>query len=193
MKLPADWRPAAKVAADAGVRPDIQSLGPFRWSPYDAPSWSLPDSQGQTKSLADYRGKPVLVMFYLGSVCSRCIEQLNVFAPVTKDFQAAGIPIVAVSTDSPEGLHKTFEQAKDAQGFPFPILSDTSLQAFKAYRAFDDFEKMPLHGTFLIDGNGMVRWQDIGYQPFREATWLLGEAKRLLSVPAEEKRATAAK
>jgi peroxiredoxin len=193
LKLPADWRTPVKVAADAGVRPDIQTLGPFRWHPYTAPSWSLPDSQGQTKSLADYRGKPVLVVFYLGSVCARCIEQLNVFAPLTKEFADAGIPIVAVSTDSTDGLHKTFEQAKEAQGFPFPILSDVGLEAFKAYRAYDDFEKIPLHGTFLIDGNGSVRWQDISYQPFKDGTWLLGEAKRLLSVPVEEKQSTAAK
>jgi hypothetical protein len=38
-----------------------------------------------------------------------------------------------------------------------------------------------------------VRWQDIGYQPFREARWLLGEAKRLLSVPLSEPKTTARK
>jgi len=49
------------------------------------------------------------------------------------------------------------------------------------------------HGTFLIDGNGLVRWQDISYQPFRDASWLLGEAEALLSVPVVEKQTTAAK
>jgi peroxiredoxin/tetratricopeptide (TPR) repeat protein len=183
LKLPNDWRVPAVVAADAGVRPDIHSLGPFRWQPYAAPSWSLLDNVGVRQSLADYRGKPVLVIFYLGSGCGHCIEQLNVFAPMTGEFADAGIPMVAVSTDSPEGLNKTFELAKDAGGFPFPIMSDVGLEVFKAYRAYDDFEHIPLHGIFLIDGAGLVRWQDIGYQPFREAKWLLGEAKRLLSVP----------
>jgi len=184
LKLPTDWRAPAKVAADAGVRPDIQALGPFRWQPYAAPSWSLPESEGRVRSLADYRGKPVLVVFYLGSGCGGCIEQLNAFAPLTREFADAGLPIVAVSTDSPDGLSKTFEKAKDGHGFPFPIVSDASLTTFQAYRAFDDFEFIPLHGTFLIDGAGFVRWQDIGFQPFQDAKWLLGEAKRLLSVPA---------
>jgi peroxiredoxin len=91
-----------------------------------------------------------------------------------------------VSTDSADGLHKTFEKAKDGDGFKFPILSDASLATFKAYRAYDDFEHIPLHGTFLIDGAGRVRWQDISYQPYKDADWLLGEAKRLLSVPVAD-------
>jgi peroxiredoxin/tetratricopeptide (TPR) repeat protein len=191
LKLPADWRLPAKPAADIGARPELATLGPFRWKPYVAPAWTLPNSQHQPHSLSEFRGRPVLVMFYLGSGCSHCIEQLNAFSPMTKDFAAAGIPMVAVSTDSPEGLHKTLEQAKTEGGFFFPILSDTSLATFKAYRAFDDFEGIPLHGTFLIDSDGFVRWQNIGYQPFSDAKWLLEEAKRLLSVPKPDTRTTA--
>jgi hypothetical protein len=55
------------------------------------------------------------------------------------------------------------------------------LKTFKAYRAYDDFEKMPLHATFLIDGGGKVRWQDISYEPFTDVTFLLAESRRLLA------------
>lgn len=192
-KLPPDWRAQAIAAKDVGARPDIKTLGPFRWHPYPAPAWSLVDQHGLPQSLAAYHGHPVLVVFYLGSGCARCIEQLNIFAPLNHDFSAAGISIVAVSRDSADGLQRTFEKSKEASGFPFPILSDFSLDAFKAYRAYDDFENMPLHGVFLIDGEGQVRWQNISYQPFREAQWLLGESKRLLSVPGPIESKTAAK
>ena len=40
---------------------------------------------------------------------------------------------------------------------------------------------MPLHGAFLIDGNGLVRWQDIRFEPFMDAPFLLAESKRLLA------------
>lgn len=186
LKLPADWRIPAVVASDVGVRPDIKTLGAFRWHPYVAPTWNLVDAHGTPQSLETYRGRPVLVVFYLGSGCARCIEQLNALAPLAPGFDTAGISIVAISRDSPEGLQHTFEKAKQASGFPFPILSDVTLGAFKAYRAYDDFEKMPLHGLFLIDQNGLVRWQNISFQPFTDGQWLLGEAKRLLSVPAGE-------
>ncbi len=182
-KLSAEWRAPAVVAADVGVRPELKSLGPFRWHPSAAPSWNLADSEGRWHALADFHGKPVLVVFYLGGGCAGCMEQLNIFAPMTQPFAEAGIPIVAVSTDSSDGLHRTFEQAKGGHGFPFPIVSDAGFDVFKAYRAFDDFERIPLHGTFLVDGDGFVRWQNIGYEPFRDAQWLLSEAKRLLSVP----------
>ena len=130
--------------------------------------------------------------------------QLNDFAPLTKKYAAAGIPIVAVSTDSPAGLAETFSTFSEAEAaeteakasagsegetkqpeaknpFPFPLLSDEKLDRFKAFRAYDDFEKMALHGTFLIDSRGQIRWQDISYEPFMKAEWLLEECQRLLS------------
>ena len=183
LKLAADWRAAKTVAPDVGERPDLAKLGPFRWHPSAAPEWSLSDQHGKQMSLADFKGKPVLIVFYLGSGCAGCMEQLNVFGPKVKAFADAGVQVIAVSTDSADGLQKTFEKAKEGQTFGFPIVSDAGLGAFKAYRAFDDFEHIPLHGTFLVDGAGLVRWQDISYQPFRDADWLLGESKRLLSVP----------
>lgn len=192
LQLPKDWRTPRTIAPDVGERPDLAKLGPFRWQPYHAPDFSLPDRDGKPVSLASRRGKPVLVVFYLGAGCSHCIQQLNTFAPLAKDYDAAGIEIIAVSTDTIDGLHKTFDQAKDAAGFPFQIVSDHALGAFHAYRAFDDFEGMPLHGTFLIDATGLVRWQNISYQPFTEAKWLLDEAKRLLAVPMLPSSATTA-
>ena len=69
--------------------------------------------------------------------------------------------------------------------FPFPLVSDAELRIFKAYRVFDDFENQPLHGTFLIDRDGLVRWQDISYEPFSEVDFLLKEAKRLLRLPTQ--------
>jgi peroxiredoxin len=191
-KLPKDWRAPRTVAPDVGERPDLAKLGPFRWQPYAAPDFSLADQNHQPLSLESRHGKPVLVVFYLGAGCSGCMTQLNTFAPLTQAYADAGIEIIAVSTDTPEGLAKTFEHAKDAAGFPFQIASDHDLAAFHAYRAFDDFESIPLHGTFLIDGTGLVRWQNISYQPFTEAKWLLDEAKRLLAIPAQPGAATVA-
>ena len=65
--------------------------------------------------------------------------------------------------------------------FPFPLLSDPEKTAFRAYRAYDDFENMPLHGTFLIDAVGRIRWQNISFDPFTHPGFLLEESVRLLS------------
>ncbi len=177
-----NWRLAPEPADDLGVRPELASLGPFQWEPPVAPGWSLKDAEGKTVSLDDYRGRPVLVIFYLGKGCTHCMEQLNAFAPMQEKYAEAGIEIVAVSTDSPEGLKITYRISDDEaeNPFPFSLLSDEGLGTFKEYRAYDDYEAMALHGTFLIDGEGKVRWQDIGFKPFMHPEFLLEESVRLL-------------
>ena len=178
---PADWRARAVVPSDVGKRPPLKDLGPFRWQPSPAPAWRLVDLRGKPVSLKDYRGKPLVLIFYLGSGCPHCIEQLNAFGPLVPQFAAAGISVAAVSTETVDGLKQTFKKSKFAS--EFSLLSDHQLKAFKAYRAFDDFENVPLHGTFFIDGDGLLRWHDISYEPFTDAKFVLDEATRLLSLP----------
>ncbi|MEI6713783.1 MAG: redoxin domain-containing protein [Verrucomicrobiota bacterium] len=178
-----DWRQKGEVLKDIGVRPALESLGPFRWGPQSAPAWVLPADSGRFMRSEEWKEKNVLMMFYLGSGCIHCIEQLNQFAPFTEAYQKEGITLLAVSADSQAELHKTLEKAKNGGGFPFGIVADPTLETFKKYRAYDDFEQQALHGLFLIDGEGRVRWQNISYQPFNQPEWLLNEAKRLLALP----------
>jgi peroxiredoxin len=178
--LPQDWRVSTTKKKDVGKRPTLDSLGPFRWEPYTAPDWKLADARNKQISLAECKGRPVLVVFYLGRGCTHCLEQLSLLADAAKDFDGQGIRIVAVSTDGGEALQKSTSGGK--MEFPFPIVSDKSLKTFKAYRAYDDFEQMPLHATFLIDGYGKVRWQDISFDPFTGVKFLLAESKRLLKL-----------
>ena len=182
--LPEDWRETIQPATDVGKRPPLETLGPFRWQPWPAIDWALKKSDGRELGLKSYEGRPVILIFYLGHGCLQCMEQLNAFAPKAREFDRAGISLVAISTDSVEGLRKTLAQSSSGNGFPFPVVSDEPLATFKAYRAYDDFEEMALHGTFLIDGNGFVRWQDISFAPFKDTEFLLKESQRLLNLPA---------
>ena len=175
-----DWRIESKAADDVGERPDLNSLGPFRWSPSPAPSWVLENAEGQRRSSAEFQGRPHVVIFYLGIGCLHCAEQLQAFAPKVKVFEEAGLSLVAVSTDGLKTLQESIDNYGD-DGMPIPLVSNESLDVFRAFRAYDDFEEQPLHGTFLIDGDGMVRWQDVGYEPFMDPTFVLNEAKRLLA------------
>jgi peroxiredoxin len=186
-----DWRVAPKDPADVGERPSLDSLGPFRWHPSPAADWQLRTADGRSIGLHDFRGKPVVVLFYLGHGCVHCTEQLSAFAPVAKDFEQAGISIVAISTDTVEELSKSLNavKTKDDATFPIPLVSDAAKDVFKKYRAYDDFENLPLHATFLVDGRGQVRWQDIAAEPFSDAKFLLAEAKRLLAQAGDEQAA----
>lgn len=152
---------------------------------YTAPGLTLPDRHGELVSLDDHPGRPVLIVFYLGAGCPHCIEQLQALAPMHKDFVEAGIKVIAVSTDTIPGLQETYEVADiDGEGdktLPFTLVSDSSLDRFRAFRAFDEFSDKPIHGAFLLDGERRVLWQNTGKQPFMQIEFLLEEAKRLLS------------
>lgn len=175
-----DWRAESSLADDVGERPDLDSLGPFRWRPTLAPSWVLEDAEGKRRSSAEFQGQPHIVIFYLGVGCLHCAEQLQVFAPKMKEFEEAGLSLVAISTDSVRTLKQSVDDYEEP-GMPIPVVSNDTLDVFKAYRVYDDFEDQPLHGTFLIDGDGLVRWQDISYEPFMDPKFVLAEAQRLLA------------
>ncbi len=178
--LPEDWRIVKAAPADVGNRPSLDSLGPFRWHPSPAQQWALKDADGVDVTLEQYKGRPVVVIFFLGHGCLHCAQQLQAFAPKTKEFANAGLSIVAVSTDDATALRKSVEAFKP-DALPFPLASNPSFEVFKSYRCFDDFEDRPLHGTFVLDAAGQIRWQDIGAEPFMDADFVLNEAQRLLS------------
>ena len=180
LDLPGDWRVSQGLASDTGERPELPSLGPFRWAPTPAPAWSAQNSTGQTISLADFSGKPVLLIYFLGFGCVHCVEQLNAIKPLVDAFTDAGISIVTIGTDTASQVKESVGRGGD---FPFPILCDPEHEVFKTYRVWDDFESTPLHGTFLLDGDGLIRWQDISHEPFVKIQFLLEECKRLLALP----------
>jgi peroxiredoxin len=90
------------------------------------------------------------------------------------------VTLIAVSVDPPAKVKEALNEFKPGP-FPFLMLSDDALTAFQAYRAYDNFEQVALHGTFLIDGDGYVRWHDISYEPFMDVNFLLHESTRLLA------------
>jgi peroxiredoxin len=173
-----DWRQPFQPADDIGGRPNLDSLGPFRYSPPQAPDFAatLPDSS--TVTLATATSRPTILIFFLGASCDHCLEQLDAFTQLHQAYADAGLQLIAIGTD-PAAVNSQLVQDK---AYPFPVASDESLISFRAYRAHDDFDQTPLHGTYLIDTTGALRWLDIGHQPFMDASFLLEEASRLLSL-----------
>lgn len=177
----ADWRTPPAPADDLGDRPPLDQLGPFRWQPYQAPSWSARNASNDLIGSEAYDGRPRILIFYLGFGCLHCVEQLHAFSPMLEQFRSAGIEVVAISTETVEELQtgiKNFDEE-----MKIPLLADGEHTTFRSFRCWDDFEDQPLHGTFLIDAQGRVRWQDISYEPFNEPEFLLEEAQRLLALP----------
>ncbi len=178
---PTDWRRPETINTALAGRRSLPSLGPFLWRPSKAPDWKLKDAEGRTRELGEFRGKPVLLIFFLGRSCLHCQRQLAAFAKKRAEFLGSGLALIAISTDDRQAIKKSL--ADWATPFPFLMLADPRLDAFRAYRAYDDFEQIALHATVLVDSDGFIRWHDEGAEPFMDVEFLLSEAKRLLARP----------
>jgi peroxiredoxin len=174
-------KPRLEQASDLGERPVLDSLGPERWSPSLAPAWSLVDADQRSFSSHHFRQRPYVLVFYLGLGCLHCVEQLQKLSPEVERFRALGYELVAISSESLDHLREGL--ANYSQPMPIPLLPNAELDVFREFRCFDDFENQPLHGTFVIDGLGRVRWQDIGAEPFMDVEFLLSEVARLEKLP----------
>ncbi len=171
------------IAFDAGARTGprrigLEPLGPLDWQPSLAPDFARPDTQGQSWSLADHRGRPVLLLLYLGGQCAHCMQQLESFGKEIEAFRSLGADVVAVGTDDFEATCALKANA-DGIKFPMPLLADPTLEVFQDFGAFDDFESAPMHGTFLIGPDGAIRFQRIAAEPFLDVDFLKGEVERV--------------
>ena len=156
-------------------RTTLAQLGPSVWEPFDAPELNAVNAEGKAVSLKDYRGKNVLLIFYLGGSCTHCIAQLKDVIKRNKELGELDTTVLAVSADAAAELAHTTKMAE----VPFPLLSDPKFENARRFKAYDDFEEMALHSTILIDKRGRVHWSRTGGSPFSEFDFLLKEIKRL--------------
>ena len=153
----------------------LEKLGPDVWQPYDAPALDALDPAGKHVSLAEYKGKNILLIFYLGKECPHCLEQLVEVGKRKNDLAALHTEVLAVSSDTPQ---KNTDYLK-INDLPFRLLSDTKFDNARRFQSYDDFEDLALHSTILIDKRGRVHWARNGGEPFTNFDFLLQEIRRM--------------
>jgi peroxiredoxin len=159
------------------LRTSLEKFGPNRWERYAAPPLDAVDSAGKKVTLDEYKGKNVLLIFYLGDECPHCLNQLVEIGKRKADFERADTAVLAINRATPEA-NKASKQLGEV---PFRLLSDTKLENAKRFKSFDDFENIEIHSTILIDKEGRVDWARNGGDPFTDLEFLLREIKRLNS------------
>jgi|GEM_PF-1680142 len=143
------------------------------------PSWNLESSTGDPLTPTSYAGRPAVLTFFLGAGCDHCVRQLRSLAALKPDFDQQGIALAAISTEDLAAVRAMRYQprpGKPMQAFPFPIAADPTGQAFTAWSLRDEFASAPLHGIFILDSQGHIRWSHIGTQPLMEVAKVLGQA-----------------
>ena len=129
----------------------------------NAPTFTLPSNEGNKVSLADYKGKWVVLYFYPKDFTSGCTLEAHNFQQDLPKFEQAGAAIVGVSVDSAES-HKNF-CAKE--GLNFKLLADTDGEVSQSYGSLKDYNgtKMAARNTFIIDPEGKIAKVFTGVKP----------------------------
>ena len=119
-----------------------------------APDFELPDADGRSVRLSQYRGKnAVVIYFYPKDDTTVCTKQACSFRDHLPQFENAGAVILGVSDDS-GGSHRNFA---NKYNLPFTLLSDKGGNVRNLYGVKKKFGLIPGRVTFVIDREGIVR------------------------------------
>ncbi|MBV8965053.1 MAG: thioredoxin-dependent thiol peroxidase [Mycobacteriaceae bacterium] len=123
-----------------------------------APPFTLDDAEGDTVSLADYRGRRLIVYFYPAASTPGCTKQACDFRDNLHALNDAGLDVVGISPDKPAKLARF----RDAEGLTFPLLSDPDRTVLSAWGAYGE-KKMygktvegVIRSTFVVDEKGRI-------------------------------------
>ena len=121
-----------------------------------APDFTLRDQDGEQVSLADYRGRKVLLVFYPGDFSPVCGDQLSIYQEVKPEIAARGVELVGISVDS-FFAHKAFQQQL---GIDTTLLSDFEPkgEVARAYGSYLDKPGFANRTLVLVDEDGKVAW-----------------------------------
>jgi len=121
-----------------------------------APDFTLSSAPDQTVSLAEFRGRPVILAFYPADWSPVCGDQMALYNEVLPEFERYNAQLLGISVDG-AWCHAAF--ARDRK-LHFPLLADFEpkgavARRYGAYRQNDGFSERAL---FVVDGDGIIRW-----------------------------------
>ena len=142
-----------------------------------APDFKLRDQNGKATSLADFRGKKAVVLyFYPKDETPGCTKEACSFRDSYEDFVKAGAEVIGVSGDSVAKHHAFAEHHR----LPFTLLADEGNKLRKAYGVPATLWILPGRVTYVIDKTGIVRHVfDSQLQATRHIDEALGVIKHL--------------
>ena len=120
-----------------------------------APDFALPDANGRTIRLSDYRGRRVVLAFYPLDWSPGCSRQLDLYQHELDEFRKRGAEVMGISVDS---LYSHGAWAT-VRGLTFPLLADFNpkgdvARRYKVWREADGFSERAL---YIVDENGIIR------------------------------------
>ncbi len=131
-----------------------------------APDFQLKSTPDQLVSLADFRGRPLIMAFYPADWSPVCTDQMALYNEVLPEFNRFDAELVGISVDH-AWCHIAFARSRNLH---FPLLADFHPKAEVAqrYGVYDDSIGMSERALFVLDGEGVIAWSylsPIGVNP----------------------------
>lgn len=123
-----------------------------------APDFTLPDDTGAPVSLADFRGRGLVIFFYPAAMTPGCTTEACDFRDALGSLRAAGYEVVGISKDAPAKLARFREK----EGLTYPLLGDPDLGVLTAYGAYGEKKSYGktiqgvIRSTIVLDEQGRV-------------------------------------
>ena len=121
-----------------------------------APSFALTAGASQQVALADFRGKPVILVFYPADWSPVCTDQLALYNELLPVFEEHNAQILAISVDG-VWSHQAFAKERHLR---FPLLADFEPKGAvaRSFGVYNENGGTSRRALFVIDGDGVVRW-----------------------------------
>jgi peroxiredoxin len=150
-----------------------------------APDFTLPSTPDQNVSLSEFRGQPVILVFYPADWSPVCGDELALYQELLPEFQGYGAQLMGISVDGPWS-HLAFAQDRHLR---FPLLSDFEPKGAVArlYGVYQADEGEAGRALFVIDAEGIIRWSyvsPVGVNPGAD-----GILRALEALPGKEQPA----
>lgn len=123
-----------------------------------APAFTLPDADGNEVSLADRKGRKVIVYFYPAALTPGCTKQVCDFTDNLELLAGAGYDVIGVSPDKPEKLAKF----RDKENLKITLLADPDKTVTESYAAYGEKKNYGktymgvIRSTIVVDEEGKV-------------------------------------
>lgn len=127
-----------------------------------APSFALDgvdDGIRRTYALEEFRGRPVVLVFYPGDATPVCTRQLNSYTVDIDQFTALDTQVLGLSPDDVDS-HERF--ARDQDGFAFPLLADVDKDVARAYGVLGPIG-FYRRCIFVVGPDGRLAWVHRGF------------------------------
>jgi peroxiredoxin Q/BCP len=143
-----------------------------------APAFTLPDQNGKSHALAEYRGKWVVLYFYPKDDTPGCTQEACAFRDDLNQIKAVGAQVIGVSVDDSDS-HAEFAKKYH---LPFPLLADMNGEVAARYGALLNLQLMKYakRYTFLINPDGRIAKVYLKVETSRHSKEIIDDLQRLV-------------